>query len=448
MDADIPLTLQTTYAELLERSATADFEHSFERGTFVAKTVKGRKYWYFQAPTSENRRQRYVGPETPELLKRIAQARKGHDDLRERRTLVSTLVRSAFLPRPPEEIGNVVAALSSAGVFRLGAVLVGTVAFQTYSAMLGTRLPDAAARTDDIDIAQDRNVPIAVEDRTEPIVEILRKADADFRPIPALHRTAAFSYRNAKVRVDILTPNTGPDSDEPVRLRALGTDAQQLRFLDFLICDPEPAVLLHNGGVFVKVPAPERYAIHKLMVAERRTRGTGKSEKDLRQASALIAVLGRKRPDLIGTAWDEAVSRGKKWRQLLIAGLGKIHASVRDDFLRIVKETRSIIPGMDLRFEDAPARYDFSSDNIHFRGEAAGDVANFGITLAAMEDHFGATTSDKETLLRLFRTHRSEIERMAREKFIDWPIENPSMTTLKSNDVAKLRPRKGQRLRS
>jgi hypothetical protein len=295
MNSDLTLTLQTAYAELLERSATAAFESAFGDGTFIAKEIKGRRYWYFQAPTKEDRRQRYVGPETPELLERIARARRHNDDLKERRSLVSTLVRSAFLPKPPEEIGHVVAALAAAGVFRLRAILIGTVAYQTYSAMLGTRLPNATIRTDDIDIAQDRNISIAVGDRTEPVIEILRQADPDFRAVPTLHGAAAFSYRSKKVRVDLLTPNTGPDSDEPVRLHALGSDAQQLRFLDFLMREPEPAVLLHDAGVLVTVPAPERYALHKLIVATRRVGATGKAEKDLRQASALFPILVRKR---------------------------------------------------------------------------------------------------------------------------------------------------------
>jgi hypothetical protein len=49
-------------------------------------------------------------------------------------------VRSFNLPRPIPEIGAVIAALAKAGVFRLRGILVGTVAYQTYAAMLGVRL--------------------------------------------------------------------------------------------------------------------------------------------------------------------------------------------------------------------------------------------------------------------------------------------------------------------
>ena len=70
------LVVQTTYAELLERCAAAAFGESFpEDGAFTPKTIKGRRYWYFQTASAEGRSQRYVGPESPELRSmRIAAA--------------------------------------------------------------------------------------------------------------------------------------------------------------------------------------------------------------------------------------------------------------------------------------------------------------------------------------------------------------------------------------
>jgi len=439
MNSEIPLTLQTAYAELVGRSTIADFERAFEdAGAFTPKTVKGRRYWYFQVTQQGRRRQRYVGPESPELLDRIARHRRHTDDQKERRALVSILVRSAYLPKPPEEVGKVVAALAEAGVFRLRGVLVGTVAFQTYSAMLGVRLPNAAIQTDDVDIAQDRNVSIAMHDKTPPLIEVLRKVDPDFRDVPTLHGPATFSYRSRKLRVDILTPNTGPDSDTPVRLPAFGTDAQQLRFLDFLIRDPEPAVLLHNEGVYVTVPSPERFALHKLIVAKRRIAGSGKSGKDLRQASALIAVLVKARHSELCAAWEDVFARGAKWRTLLLDGLISINASVRDELLKTVGKPRSTLSRIDVRFEDTPPHYDFVRDFVAFRGVSMSDAVNFGISREALDDHFGADGLDKGGRLRLFREHRSQIEAMARSKYLKWPIEDPALTLLKSEDIPKL----------
>ncbi|WP_157860868.1 MULTISPECIES: hypothetical protein [Bradyrhizobium] len=50
------LVSQTTYAELLERTANAAFQETFaEDGAFTSKTVNQRKYWYFQTGTGSER---------------------------------------------------------------------------------------------------------------------------------------------------------------------------------------------------------------------------------------------------------------------------------------------------------------------------------------------------------------------------------------------------------
>jgi hypothetical protein len=321
------LVMQTTYAELVERCAAVAFDQEFrDDGSFVVKKVKDRRYWYFQSTTDTGRSQKYVGPETPELLERIEQHRRTRGDEKERRSLVSTLARSFNLPRPIPQVGEIVSALAKAGVFRLRGVLVGTVAYQTYPAMLGIKLPGATLQTSDIDIAQFSNISVAVEDTTPPMLEVLQSVDKTFRAVPhasgARHSTS-YAARGG-MRVDFLTPNRGPDTDKPKRLPALGTDAQPLRFLDFLIHDPEVAVLLHGDGIYTNVPAPERYALHKLMISNRRRVGTAKKDKDLSQAGALLEVLAERRSSELKLAWAEALSRGPAWRKLLMEGIGKL----------------------------------------------------------------------------------------------------------------------------
>lgn len=337
------LLMQTTYAELLELCASAAFSDAFsEEGVFTVKTVRGRRYWYFQSSTAQGRTQKYVGPETPELLKKIAHHREIRDDKRQRRSLISMLVRSFGLPRPIPEIGKILAALSRAGVFRLRGVLVGTLAYETYSAMLGIKLPLATLKTADVDVAQFKNVSVAIEDQTPPILDILKEVDKTFRAVPHVSDGLRSTSYQAKggLRVDFLTPNEGPDTDEPQLLKAFGTEAQPLRFLDYLIHSPEWAVVLYDAGTYVPVPLPERYAIHKLIVSRRRPVGAAKQDKDIRQAEALLNVLAEKRPHELKSAWEEACQRGEKWRRLLAEGMGQLTQRVRDIFLKSVGQYR------------------------------------------------------------------------------------------------------------
>ena len=447
MASEIPIVLQTAYADLLDRCGLAAFSHAFaEDGVFTSKTVRGRRYWYFQVTEEDStRKQLYVGPETPELLERIRVHKEARGEQRDRRTLVSTLVRSARLPRPEAPIGQIVEALAEAGIFRLRGVLIGTVAYQTYAAMLGTRLPRAALKTTDVDIAQFKNVSVAVEEKTPAVLDTLRKVDPSFRAIPHLrdqHSVTTYATK-AGLRVEFLTPNEGPETDDPAPLPALSTDAQPLRFLDFLIRDPEPAVLLHGQGVYVMVPSPQRYAVHKLILARRRQLGTAKIEKDLQQAEALFEILVRKRRGELSAVWHEAVGRGKKWRQLIGEGLGLIDADVRDSTLKAVDETRSIIPGLDLTFSAPRARYDFDRDIVAYSGVAGGRLVRCEISLEALEDHFGAEDMDRDSYSKVFRSNRSRFEEMARKKYLTWPVEEVGSVLIKTGDVKKLRRQNG-----
>lgn len=433
------LVLQTTYAELADRCAATTFHDAFQDdGTFISKAVKGRKYWYFQQSSNAGRGQKYVGPETPELLERIAQHKQVRDDERERRALVSTLVRSFALPRPIPEIGNIVAALAKAGVFRLRGVLVGTVAYQTYPAMLGVRLPAGALQTGDVDIAQFTNVSVAVADRTPPVLDVLQDVDKTFRPVPHVRGGKNVTNYLAKggLRVDFLTPNEGADSDTPQRLSAFQTDAEPLRFLDFLIHDPEPAVVLHGAGIYVLVPAPERFAVHKLIVSRRRKEGMAKRDKDIQQAEALLNVLIDKRPYELKAAWNEAYGRGKTWQKLIGEGLVQLPARARDLTLKTVGETRRLLPGIDLTFASPAPRYDSNRDIVSFAGEAFGASVACAISREALDDHFGAGTDEERR--QKFLENRSLIEKMAREKYINGPIEEPGAVLVKTSEVSRL----------
>jgi hypothetical protein len=97
---------------------------------------------------------------------------------------------------------------------------------------------------------------------------------------------------------------------------------------------------LYDAGVPVLVPAPERYAVHKLIVATlRNALARDKAATDINQASALIEAFGTIRREAeAGLAWMEAWDRGPRWRRRLGVGamrlpdkcLDVLSAGVRD----------------------------------------------------------------------------------------------------------------------
>lgn len=327
-----PSQFQAIYSELLNRVQQAELEGLIDRGgAFAAKEVKGKRYWYFRRRAAGRIVERYIGPETQELLQRIelqkAQAEDAKSAAQARRELVRTL-RGQGYPFPDQRTGRVLEALAVAGVFRLHGCLVGTHAFRCYPAMLGVRLPEHAALTTDVDLAQFRPVSIAVRDQIEPAFgEVLAEIER-FTPLPTLkHRTASFSWRTTdrSLEIELLTPMVGPTNETLVKLPALRAHAMPVRFLDYLIEETDPAVVIHGSGVLVNVPRPERYALHKLIVSQRRTGANrSKSAKDIDQAAALIRVLGDGSPDELMSAWQSVVAHGPNWRKYAIAGYKRL----------------------------------------------------------------------------------------------------------------------------
>lgn len=334
----IDLMYQTMLAELGQRSLDAAWTAVFpSEGRFTPANIKGRKYWYFDIPDGHgSTTRRYVGSaDDPDIAQRVADHTRDKDDLRARRRMVNSLTREGGMIAPDAMSGDIVEALADGGLFRLRGVLIGTVAFQCYSGLLGVRLPMAAILTGDADIAQDYAISREVEDSLPPIVELLQGVDPSFRPVP--HRSggeASSAFQNAAgYRVEFLTSNRGSDDyiDHPAKMPALGgASADPLRFLDFLIREPVRTMLLHRSGVPVVVPDPSRYAVHKLIVASRRHidgQGPAKREKDVRQAALLFEALHQtRRSSDLALVYNEAWRRGPAWQEAISAGAGMLPA--------------------------------------------------------------------------------------------------------------------------
>ncbi|MDE2182655.1 MAG: hypothetical protein KGJ78_06495 [Alphaproteobacteria bacterium] len=292
-----PLLIQSLHAELLRR---CDEEPGTDGG-LVAKLIKGRRYWYLQDRDEDGRRcQRYLGPETPELVDRVARQKQARAAAKERRTLAALMVRTFAAPHPPPAAGRVIAALAGAGVFRQ-AVLVGPAAYQTYLALLGSALPDSDLQAGD---------PIQVGAAGE--LSLLAALQGTAKAYRVVSRTEGGVRTTSHVavdgpRVDLLTPAAKPESDEPL-------------LLEFLLEKPERAVVLHDGGIAVPVPAPSRFAVAGLIA--------GRPAESPR-VQALVDALLKRRPDAFGEVWHDAHRRGPAWRHRLFAAIDQLPLPTR-----------------------------------------------------------------------------------------------------------------------
>lgn len=332
----IGIAIQTLFAELEQKASDSDFLESFEKiGSFKKRKRRNRYYWYFQYRVDGDIKTIYAGPVTDKhIADKVIRFNDIKENFLERREIVKSLL-SAGLPRTDNITGSIIETLAKAGFFRMRGVLVGTTAYQCYSGILGIQLNSAMLRTQDADLAQYLSIARLLDDAMPPILELLQANDPSFRPI-AHHsdgrHTVAF-INNRGYRVEFLTPNRGSNDYEgvPVRMPALGgTSAIPLRFLDFLIKDPIRSVLLYEGGLPVTIPAPGRYAVHKLIISQRRhDNSQAKIEKDLMQASSLIEAMSETRHLELAECWIEAWEKGPRWRDALAGAVLNLSDDVR-----------------------------------------------------------------------------------------------------------------------
>jgi len=320
----LPLQVQTAYAELIEQLTTIEARRAIGHtpGTFVFKNVKGQEYCYYQHARPGGIVQRYVGRRTPVLDRVIVRFDAGRAVAQAERTLTE---RSCAQLRAR--------ALADAAVFRLGGVLVGTHAFVTLGNLLGVRWASAALRTEDVDIAAERTLEIVVQPLRADIPKVLESLEMGFLPVPGLSPrdpSTSFKVRGRALRVDLLAPQRRA-GEKPVVIPRFAAAAQPLPFLDFLIEEHLPAAVVGGAGVLVNVPAPARFALHKLLVAAARPAAMqSKVGKDLHQAAQIVAALAEDRPGDLHLAWTSLAQR--RWGRRIRSGidaLGRRHPQAR-----------------------------------------------------------------------------------------------------------------------
>ncbi|MWD29687.1 hypothetical protein E0K89_019590 [Aquicoccus sp. SCR17] len=304
-----------------------DAQVSELRGSPQLKTVGQRKYWYDRYRIGTDVVDRYIGEDSDALRDRLArladlaQQRKANE--KERSRLMRVLRAEGYL-MADAQTGQVISAMERAGVFRLGGTLVGTQAFRLYEGELGIRIGfGRSAVTDDIDIASFERLSVALGDTVEDdLAEVF--SQLKFDPLPSLEKNKVWRWRQTDRRtlVEFLTPSF--EEAEGIRdLPALGVSAQSLHHLNYLIAEPVHAPLLYRSGVLVQIPRPERFAIHKLIVADRRKADPDrlKARKDRAQAEMLIEVLSNERPEDLAEAYETALAQGPAWRSRISASL-------------------------------------------------------------------------------------------------------------------------------
>lgn len=335
MTKELSIETRTLHAELMERLSIREAQRNIGNldGSFSTKTISGREYLYFQHYSAGSGKRSFcLGAKTPALEELAAQfkaeKRENIDDPIGTQELCAQLIagRIAVLP---SSIVRVIREMAECSVFRVGGILVGTQAFACIGNLLGVKWDETTIFTQDVDIAIEKNISIAVPGLTSDIPKALESLSMGFLPVPRLnhkHPSTSFSIRKSPIRVDLLTPKTGP-SEDPIYIPRLKAAAQPLSYLGYLIEDPIPAAVISDDAIVVQVPQPLKFGLHKLIVSQLRdVTARAKAEKDLYQAYQILSFYDEERAAELREVWTELISRGSSWEKYAEAGLKAMEA--------------------------------------------------------------------------------------------------------------------------
>lgn len=115
--------------------------------------------------------------------------------------------------------------------------------------------------------------------------------------------------------VEFLVAEKGKGTDNPVPLPGLGINATALRYLGFLTMN---TIKVEVDNLSVILPHPANFALHKLIVAQRR-RNPEKKEKDMDAALSVIhALIAKGEKAVLQTTF---FSIPEKWQDSIINSL-------------------------------------------------------------------------------------------------------------------------------
>jgi hypothetical protein len=320
---------QNAYADLFDAALAAHVAAGVEglNGSFARKKVHGREYWYFQFRDIGGAvKQIYLGPASDQLAALIEDHRNHQPKPLQR--LAGAAIALGCEPMLPKHF-RVIRRLGEYGFFRRGGILIGTHAFMAMANMLGIT-PVERMQTQDVDFAHaGKNISVALP--ANIVVETTNAIESlqmGLLPISSLDGKPGGTYLNPAdpaFRLDFLTSKHS-DSDAPVYIKGLSIALQPLRFMEFSMVDTvQAAVISSEGTAIANIPRPDRFAIHKLIVAaERDTAAAVKANKDIRQANVLIQYYLDHRPDEIADTCRNAFDRGPGWSKRLTDGLARL----------------------------------------------------------------------------------------------------------------------------
>jgi hypothetical protein len=215
-------------------------------------------------------------------------------------------------------LDKIIRVFSDNRLFEEGVQLIGSWCYRFYQLRLGA--PKYPLRTQDIDFL----IPYPYRGPGCPLVADLAKVGF----LCEFNNDGSMYLANPELKIEFLTALKGKGEENPVKIRKLGLSVVALRYTDMLIRN---SIALDDGGIQVRLPSPEAFCLHKLLIASKRIK-EDKRLKDAEQAILTSTIADRTKLLSI------YLTLPKRWRATILSTL----LEARREFPLLEKEVRDL----------------------------------------------------------------------------------------------------------
>jgi len=188
-------------------------------------------------------------------------------------------------------------------------ILIGSWALVFYKDYFSNIRYRPSIRTRDIDLL----IPQPLKIKKKVDIPELLKGDGfvvGFRGIQGY-----MALEHPDLIIEFLVPELGRGTSKPYKLDKLAVNAQALRYLNFLT---DKTIKIVVGAMTLKLPHPAYYALHKLIISQKR-KDVYKADKDANAAIDLLkALIRNKEIKDLRKAYESAPP---KWQKLILKTL-------------------------------------------------------------------------------------------------------------------------------
>ena len=256
MSEQISLLLETAYMELLRLHGIRPLPDHY--GSLIKVRRGSVDGWVIRRRAGNRVRETWICVDHRKNTNYIAKLQKDLDNLarwKRKTSSVCAMLRTAGCPVPDSMIGRILAALAETDFFYDGGVVAGNSAIPYYPLLLG-QIPPAGLfdRTD-------RKL-ILYTPGTHDIIPVLEARGFEIETCPGLFANGMSGWR-VNDRIDLEIHQAGHQD-----------------FCEFTCLEPFVAIALHRHGINIRIPSPERFAIHKLALSQIRDEKSRMEKKE------------------------------------------------------------------------------------------------------------------------------------------------------------------------